>query len=197
MRNADKTLTSNKDKTSIGTKDQILEAALRLFTKQGFDATPTAQISKEANVSTGTLFHYFPNKNSILEQLYLSIKKELSAAVQKNDNRTIQTKQRLYTCLKSYIEWAKNNPQKAVFLDQFYHSANISQKVKQEAYEQFNWMKDIVKTAVQEGVLKEYPLEFHLVMISSIITGVMNLVGKTEMTLEQLLESGLDMLLKN
>lgn len=196
MRNADKTLTSNKDKTSIGTKDQILEAALRLFTKQGFDATPTAQISKEANVSTGTLFHYFPNKNSILEQLYLSIKKELSAAVQKNDNRTIQTKQRLYTCLKSYIEWAKNNPQKAVFLDQFYHSANISQKVKQEAYEQFNWMKDIVKTAVQEGVLKEYPLEFHLVMISSIIAGVMNLVGKTEMTLEQLLESGLDMLLK-
>jgi len=50
-----------------GTKDKILEVALNLFIAQGFDATPTSQISKEASVSTGTLFYYFPNKNSILE----------------------------------------------------------------------------------------------------------------------------------
>ena len=43
-------------------REKILATALRLFTAQGVDATPTAQISKEADLSTGTLFHYFPDK---------------------------------------------------------------------------------------------------------------------------------------
>ena len=81
MKKALKTVAATQESLIKTTRGQILEAALRLFTTQGFDATPTAQISKEANVSTGTFFHYFPNKNAILEQLFLLIKKDMSATV--------------------------------------------------------------------------------------------------------------------
>ena len=102
---ASKKIALTKKTPISGTKDQILEVALNLFIAQGYDATPTSQISKEANVSTGTLFYYFPNKNLILEQLYLSIKKELSTYLQQKDDFTLPTKKRLFTCLKSYVEW--------------------------------------------------------------------------------------------
>jgi AcrR family transcriptional regulator len=188
-----------KEADAADTKKQILDAALNLFTVQGFDATPTSQISKEANVSTGTTFYYFPSKNAILEQLYLSIKKELGISVKQKDNTALPTKERLLTCIKNYVEWASENPKKSLFLDQFYHSANISQKVKQEALDEFDWIKDIVETALQEGVLKDFPLRFHLVMIGSIINGlvVLSKSAKSESAKEQLIKAGLGLLLKD
>jgi len=196
---ASKKIALTKKTPISGTKDQILEVALNLFIAQGFDATPTSQISKEANVSTGTLFYYFPNKNSILEQLYLSIKKELSTYLQQKDDFTLPTKKRLFTCLKSYVEWTNANPKKTVFLDQFYHSANISKTIKQEAYDEFDRLKEIVEAALHEGILKELPLEFHLVMIECIMNGVLSLAksGKTGLSNNEIIAAGLDMLLKN
>ncbi|HXY87588.1 MAG TPA: TetR/AcrR family transcriptional regulator [Candidatus Acidoferrales bacterium] len=196
---ASKKIALTKKTPISGTKDQILEVALNLFIAQGYDATPTSQISKEANVSTGTLFYYFPNKNLILEQLYLSIKKELSTYLQQKDDFTLPTKKRLFTCLKGYVEWVNANPKKTVFLDQFYHSANISKTIKQEAYDEFDQMKEIVEAALHEGILKELPLEFHLIMIECIMNGLISLAksGKTELSNDQLTAAGLDMLLKN
>ena len=43
-------------------REAILETALVLFTERGFYGTPTAMISREAGVATGTLFFYFKNK---------------------------------------------------------------------------------------------------------------------------------------
>jgi len=196
---ASKKIALTKKTPISGTKDQILEVALNLFIAQGFDATPTSQISKEANVSTGTLFYYFPNKNLILEQLYLSIKKELSTYLQQKDDFILPTKKRLFTCLRSYVEWVNANPKKTVFLDQFYHSANISKTIKQEAYGEFDRMKEIVEAALHEGILKELPLEFHLIMIECIMNGLMSLAksGKTKLSNDQLIAAALDMLLKN
>jgi len=88
---------------------------------------------------------------------------------------------------------------KTVFLDQFYHSANISKTIKQEAYDEFDRMKEIVKAAIHEGILKELPLEFHLIMVACIMRGLMILAksGKTGLSNDELIASGLDMLLKN
>lgn len=48
---------------------QILEVALRLFAAQGFDATSTKQIAREAGIAEGLIFHYFPTKASLLAAL--------------------------------------------------------------------------------------------------------------------------------
>ena len=63
-----------------GTGRRSSHTALRLFTRYGVDATPTSRISKEAGVSTGTLFHYFPDKDNLVGALYISIKKEMAGA---------------------------------------------------------------------------------------------------------------------
>jgi AcrR family transcriptional regulator len=44
----------------------ILEAATQIFDKQGYDSTTTTHISERAGVSIGTLYQYFPDKESIL-----------------------------------------------------------------------------------------------------------------------------------
>src|SRR5829696_2942799 len=47
-------------------REQILRTALKLFAAQGFDATSTRQIAKEAGIAEGLIFHYFPTKGSLL-----------------------------------------------------------------------------------------------------------------------------------
>lgn len=48
------------------TKSRIVDAAARLFREQGFHATGIATILREAEVNSGSLYHFFPSKESLL-----------------------------------------------------------------------------------------------------------------------------------
>ena len=47
------------------TRRAIAEAAQRLFRERGFDAVTVAQVAREADVSEGTVFNYFPTKEEL------------------------------------------------------------------------------------------------------------------------------------
>src|SRR5436190_21861955 len=47
------------------TKQQILKAALELFSKKGFYTTTTKAISRKAKIAEGTLFNYFRTKEDL------------------------------------------------------------------------------------------------------------------------------------
>lgn len=49
--------------------DELLDAALELFQAQGYAATSVARIAREAGVSKGAVYLYFPSKQAILEGL--------------------------------------------------------------------------------------------------------------------------------
>ena len=51
------------------TRNRILEAARRLFAKQGFDGTTTRDLAQAAGVAEGTLFRHFVNKKAILVEV--------------------------------------------------------------------------------------------------------------------------------
>ncbi len=45
--------------------EEILDAALRLFTEKGFSATRMVDVAKQAGISKGTLYLYFESKEAI------------------------------------------------------------------------------------------------------------------------------------
>jgi AcrR family transcriptional regulator len=48
------------------TRERILFAAMRLFAEKGFLSTSVADILKEAGAHSGSLYHFFPNKQDVL-----------------------------------------------------------------------------------------------------------------------------------
>src|SRR5436190_12578083 len=48
------------------TRTRILEAARRLFYEQGYHATGISTILREADVNSGSLYHFFPSKEALL-----------------------------------------------------------------------------------------------------------------------------------
>ncbi|MGA5266870.1 TetR/AcrR family transcriptional regulator [Streptomyces lydicamycinicus] len=57
-------------------RQHIVNAACELFATQGFERTTTAQICKAAGMSSGNVFHYFPNKRAIFIALLQDDKDE-------------------------------------------------------------------------------------------------------------------------
>lgn len=58
--------TATKKITKRSKRDQIVDAAFKLFTENGFFATGVDLIMREAAVSKRTLYNYFPSKNELI-----------------------------------------------------------------------------------------------------------------------------------
>lgn len=52
---------------AVTTRERIVDAAMRLFHEQGFAGTGVATILREAEVNSGSLYHFFPSKEALLE----------------------------------------------------------------------------------------------------------------------------------
>ena len=50
-------------------QERILETALSLFAKDGFSATSTSKVAREAGVSEGLIFRHFENKEGLLNAI--------------------------------------------------------------------------------------------------------------------------------
>lgn len=59
-------LAAGQDQTK---RDQILSGAHRVFTRMGFDAASMNDITREAQVSKGTIYVYFSSKEELFEAL--------------------------------------------------------------------------------------------------------------------------------
>jgi AcrR family transcriptional regulator len=60
---------TRQESRSERSRSQILEAALRLFSHQGYRGTSIRDIASAAGVSTGNLYHQFPDKESLFRTL--------------------------------------------------------------------------------------------------------------------------------
>lgn len=68
-------------------RTSILDAAERVFAREGFDRAQISAIASEAGIGTGSVYLYFPNKEGILDGIFdrfwkqvLEAQKELPAA---------------------------------------------------------------------------------------------------------------------
>jgi AcrR family transcriptional regulator len=62
---------SRRERKKQETRQRLLEAGWQLFRQRGYDDTTIAEIAEAADVAKGTLFNYFPTKESFLDQISL------------------------------------------------------------------------------------------------------------------------------
>lgn len=133
----------------------ILDAALRVIASQGLGAT-TFLMAKEAGVSTGSLFKYFPDKLTLLNQLYLHIKSEMAGALIEGFPVQMSIREKTFHVWQSYIRWACAHPDKHHTLQQLNASRIITDMTRQQSSALFDAVNhmliEIEKSDINQSV---------------------------------------------
>ena len=73
----------------VDRRRQILDAAVRVFARQGFNACRVSDIAREAGVAYGLVYHYFNSKDQVLNELFVERWSLLLGAIEEVDAREI------------------------------------------------------------------------------------------------------------
>lgn len=85
-------------------KEKILDAALKLFSNEGYHATSIAKIAKEAGVSKGLMYNYFESKEELLNAIIenaMSLGDDIAQAMLKAETPQAQIK----VVIEKSFEW--------------------------------------------------------------------------------------------
>jgi AcrR family transcriptional regulator len=80
-------------------RNQILDAATKVFAEKGFHTTTIKDIAREASIADGTIYNYFENK----EALMLGIFDRLNESDQRNEDFSKFTEVDFRSFMKAYL----------------------------------------------------------------------------------------------
>src|SRR3954466_14045568 len=88
----------------------ILDAAVKVFARQGFYACRVSDIADEAGVAYGLVYHYFSSKDEVLDTLFLERWDVLLVTIREVDARDVPARQKLEAIAGFIVESYRHDP---------------------------------------------------------------------------------------
>lgn len=98
-----------KQARSIRRYNHILDTAARLFEEKGVDQVSTNHIAAEAEVSIGSLYQFFPNKEAILEGLVARYMQDFEAVFPQEIDRAAPIETVIRHVLTQFVSFNRQN----------------------------------------------------------------------------------------
>ncbi len=155
-------------------RDQITEAALKLFCENGFHDTSTAAISREAGVATGTLFLYFPVKDELIITLYIESKNKQIAFMKEGLSRQKTAKLKLAHIWRRGQEWAEKNPYAFQYMQMVSGSPYSAFVARKKVASISDLGEKFVTAAIKDGALARISLPLFFSLFEGSMTSTTN-----------------------
>ncbi len=95
---------------AIERRRQILDAAVRVFARQGFHTCRVSDIADEAGVAYGLVYHYFSSKEEILDTVFLERWEVMLAAIADADESGRSAREKLAQIAAFIIDSYRRDP---------------------------------------------------------------------------------------
>lgn len=86
------------------TREHILDTALRLFRKRGFERTTMRDIAQAAGLSLGAAYHYFPSKEALVGAYYEWMQAEHERLFHASPASTVDLRARITALLQTKLD---------------------------------------------------------------------------------------------
>ncbi len=135
----------------------ILDAAVRVFARQGFHTCRVSDIADEARVAYGLVYHYFKSKDEILDTLFLERWDILLNAISEVDRQEIPAREKLHAIASFIVDSYRHDPDlMKVIIVEVTRAANTFGRTHlpqiRQAYVQIG---AIVERAQREGTFRD------------------------------------------
>ena len=134
----------------------ILDAAVRVFARQGFHACRVSDIADEAGVAYGLLYHYFPSKDDVLSTLFLERWRVMLEMIREVDAQPIPAREKLGAIAAFIIDSYAHDPDlmKVIIVEVTRAANSFGQTHLGQIREAYRMIAEIVTKAQQDGVFK-------------------------------------------
>jgi TetR/AcrR family transcriptional regulator, fatty acid metabolism regulator protein len=95
----------------IDKRQNILDAAVRVFARQGFHSTRVSDIADEAGVAYGLVYHYFGSKDEVLNELFSERWSLLLAAIEEADASAESPRSKLAAVAAFIVDSYRHDPE--------------------------------------------------------------------------------------
>jgi TetR/AcrR family transcriptional regulator, fatty acid metabolism regulator protein len=101
---------SPRSANAIDKRRMILDAAIRVFAREGFHRCRVSDIANEAGVAYGLVYHYFRSKDEVLDTLFTERWTLLLGAIADVDARDLPIREKLHAIASFIIDSYQNDP---------------------------------------------------------------------------------------
>ncbi len=143
-------------RTREGNKEQdILEAAITVFAKEGYYNAKISKIAENAGVATGSVYLYFKNKENILQKIFENLwSKIFTEVLTVSKRKDINAVEKFDSMIDLIFDLFTENPDLAVvFVNEQYHLMQTSNSGFTPFYEKF---LDVGEIILNEGIAEKY-----------------------------------------
>lgn len=132
-------------------KKHILEAAVRVFARKGLAVTKMADIATEANVSYGLAYHYFPNKERILDELLEESLQMITRTAQQALEMPGTPWDRLHWLVSTRIQGLQEHPEFIMVFHQALTDEATRGRWREAAQKKSDYLIEVLKRLITEG----------------------------------------------
>ncbi len=104
-----------------GTRETILDEALRLFAQKGIRETTVRDIAKAVGITEGAIYRHFDSKDQIVHELFGRYSSMLYETLDRVIKNTASDRERFSKVVRSFLEFAFKNPDAFKFLNIFHY----------------------------------------------------------------------------
>jgi AcrR family transcriptional regulator len=142
------------NKTSANAQDKVLSTALRLFTSKGYFNTSMRDITGESAVSTGSLYHYFKDKEGVAAALYQSMIDRMRTELQKIMDTHETAHDQCHEVVSLIFTIAEHEPDVMAFMLYVKHREFLPSERPVCSSEPFEMMRSMVERGMERGEIE-------------------------------------------
>jgi TetR/AcrR family transcriptional regulator, fatty acid metabolism regulator protein len=141
----------------VDRRRQILDAAIRVFARQGFHACRVSDIANEASVAYGLVYHYFNSKEQVLNELFVERWSLLLAAIEEVDSRPTPPREKLDAVAGFIIESYRHDPElmKVIIVEVTRAANSFGRTHLPEIRQAYDLIAKIVADGQRSGAFRE------------------------------------------
>jgi TetR/AcrR family transcriptional regulator, fatty acid metabolism regulator protein len=135
----------------------ILDAAVRVFARQGFNGCRVSDIADEAGVAYGLVYHYFRSKDEVLDTLFLERWNVLLDVIRELDGRELPAREKLHAIASFIVDSYRHDPDlmKVIIVEVTRAANSFGQTHLAKIREAYELIDAIVAKAQAQGEFKD------------------------------------------
>jgi AcrR family transcriptional regulator len=146
---------SRRERKKEETKENIIYNAVKFFKEKGFQETSMEEIAEKSDVSKGTLYNYFENKESILVGYFQTIISDYGKKTKESFTENKDIKSALYHLLDFISCIFNNDKELAVIYFKYRMPSRFDTKLDSSQRSGIEkWVLEIIEKAQQDNQLR-------------------------------------------